>query len=219
MLAIVKACKHWCHFLESSKYLVLVLTDHYNFQGFMKNKPLQGRLCCWWETFSGYGLAIIYWTGKTNTADGLSGRPDYKAVADAEDRRKQAKGQAGESQKGTHSSAAELDEGHKEVARISTAKLLGPWEQQLVPTVSHRLPVASHGSLCKVHRLFKTVFRQEEKQEASRVDLLPSMLEVIKGRLGQNEAVQHFCAVYNLPKNEQQELANQNGRKAYYAGD
>jgi hypothetical protein len=41
------------------------------------------------------------------------------------------------------------------------------------------------------------------------------MLEVIKGRLGQDEAVRRFCAMYNLPTNEQQELANQNGRKAY----
>ncbi len=40
MLAIVKACRHWCHYLEGSKYPVRVLTDNHNLQDFMKNKPL-----------------------------------------------------------------------------------------------------------------------------------------------------------------------------------
>ncbi len=59
----------------------------------MKNKPLKGRLGRWWETLSGYDLDIVYQTGKTNLANGLSCRPDYKAAAEAEDRRKQAKQQ------------------------------------------------------------------------------------------------------------------------------
>jgi hypothetical protein len=53
MLAIVEACRHWRHYLEGSKYPVRVLTDHQNLQGFIKNKPLRGRLGHWWETLSG----------------------------------------------------------------------------------------------------------------------------------------------------------------------
>jgi hypothetical protein len=40
MLAIVEACRHWCHNLEGSKYPVQVLTDHHNLQGFIRNKLL-----------------------------------------------------------------------------------------------------------------------------------------------------------------------------------
>ncbi len=47
LLVIVEVCKHWCHYLEVSKYLVQELTDYYNLQGFMKNKVLQCRLGCW----------------------------------------------------------------------------------------------------------------------------------------------------------------------------
>jgi hypothetical protein len=86
MLAIVEACRHWRHYLESSQYPVLLLTDHRNLKGFMKNKPLRGRLGCWWETLLGYNLEIVFRTGKTNSADSLSRRPDYKATAEAEDR-------------------------------------------------------------------------------------------------------------------------------------
>ncbi len=74
-----------------------MLTDHHNLQGFMKNKPLRGRLGRWWETLSSYDLDIVYRTGKTNSADGLSRRPDYKAAAEAEYRRKQAEEQTGDS--------------------------------------------------------------------------------------------------------------------------
>ncbi len=81
-----------------------MLTDHHNRQGFMKNKPLQRRLGCWWETLSGYDLEIVYRTGKMNLADSLSGRSDYKAADEAEDRWKQAQetraGELGEASAG-----------------------------------------------------------------------------------------------------------------------
>jgi hypothetical protein len=102
-----------------------VLTDHHNLQGFMKNKPLRGRLGRWWETLSGYDLEIVYRTGKTNMADGLSRRPDYKATAEAEDRQKQVQEtRAGESEKVR---ASESDEVREEAIRIDAAQLLGPW--------------------------------------------------------------------------------------------
>jgi mRNA-degrading endonuclease YafQ of YafQ-DinJ toxin-antitoxin module len=100
MLAIIEACRHWRHYLEGSNYPVRVLTDHHNFQGFMKNKPLLGRLGRWWETLLRYDLEIVYCTGKTNSADNLSSRLNYGSVAKADDREKQAQvTHAGESGK------------------------------------------------------------------------------------------------------------------------
>ncbi len=105
-----------------------MLTNYHNLQGFIRNKPLKGRLGRWWETLSGYDLDIVYRTGKTNSADSLSRRPDYKAATEAEDRQKQAQQQTEDSLEGAWSSASELEEGREEVARISTAQLLGLWE-------------------------------------------------------------------------------------------
>ncbi len=98
-----------------------MLTDHYNLQGFIRNKRLKGKLGCWWGTLSGYHLDIVYQTGKTDLADRLSSRPDYKAAAEVEDSWKQAEEQTGDSPKGAQSSVAESEKSRKEVARISTA--------------------------------------------------------------------------------------------------
>jgi hypothetical protein len=79
--------------------------------------------------------------GKTNSADGLSCRPDYKATAEAEDRQKQAqethagklgKAHAGESEEARTGESekvrtGESDEVREEVVRIDAAQLLGPW--------------------------------------------------------------------------------------------
>ncbi len=165
-------------------------------------------------------MDIVYQTGKTNSADSLSRRPDYKAAAEAEDRQNETERQseANRSIEDAHSSAGESDEGRQEVARISTAQLLGLWEQWLTVTVRRRLPMASQGSPGNACRLFAIVVRQEEDRNDSE-DLSASMREVIKGLLGQDKLVQHFRAVYNLPKKERQELAKQKGREAYYAKD
>ncbi len=90
-------------------------------------------------------MDIVYQTGKTNLADDLSRRPDYKAAAEAEDHRNETERQseANQSIKDAHSSAGELEEGGEEIALISTAQLLGPWELRLAATVRCRLPMAS----------------------------------------------------------------------------
>jgi hypothetical protein len=126
MLAGVESCRHWRNYLEGGKYPVWVLTDNHNLQRFMKNKYLRGRLGHWWETLSCYDLDIVYWMGKTNSADGLNRRPDYKVAAEAEYCRKETERQleADWSIEDAHSSAGEVEEGRKKVARISTAQLL-----------------------------------------------------------------------------------------------
>ncbi len=145
-----------------------MLTDHHNLQGFIKDKPLRGRLGRWWETLSGYDLDIVYWTGKTNSADGLSRRPDYKVAAEAKDRWKEAERQAGydgdlaqaaqaEDRRKGALEGTESDEDCEEVVRICSAQLLEPWEQRLAATVRRRLPTAFHGSPSNAYRLFATV--------------------------------------------------------------
>ncbi len=64
--------------------------------------------------------------GKTNSAYGLSCRPDYKAATEAEDRQKKTERQseANRSIVDAHSSVGESDEGHEELAHISMAQLL-----------------------------------------------------------------------------------------------
>jgi hypothetical protein len=83
--------------------------------------------------------------------------------------------------------------------------------------VAGRLPVAAQGSPRNAHRLLATLIREEEAEGEK--DLSPSMREVIKGLLGQDETVRRFRAIYNRPKKEREELAKQEGRDAYYARD
>ncbi len=73
--------------------------------------------------------------------------------------------------------------------------------------------MAAQGSPCNAYRLLATLVQQEEAEGERK--LSPSMRELIKGLLGQEETAQCFCAVYNLPKEEQKELAKQQGRDAY----
>jgi hypothetical protein len=197
----------------------------------MKNKPLRGRLGCWWETLLGYNLEIVYCTGKTNSADGLSCRPDYKTTAEAEDREKQAqetcigesgKACASESEEACTAESEEVRVGesgevHEEVVRINAAQLLGLWGQQLAATVCRRLPMAAQGFLRNAYRLLATLVRQDEAEGEK--ELSPSMRELIIGLLGQDKTARCFCAVYNLPKVEPSELAKQQSRNAYYARD
>ncbi len=177
----------------------------------------------------GYDLEIVYCTGKTDTADGLSCKPDYKATAEAEDRRKKAQetrgGESGKARAGQSEEArtAELEEVcadepdgvREEVVRINMAQLLGPSGQQLPTTVCRRLPMAARGSLRNAYGLPITLVRQEQAEGEK--ELLLSIRETIKGLLGQDETAQHFCTVYNLPKEKRMELAKQQGRDAYYA--
>ncbi len=131
----------------------------------MKNKSLRRRFGSWWETLFGYDLDIVYRTGQTNSADSLSRRPDYKAVAEAKDHRKQAEKPTEDSPEGARCSAAESEKGCEEVAHISMAQLLGPWEQRLAATVRYRLPMATQGSPGNANRLFTTVIGQEEEKD------------------------------------------------------
>ena len=47
LLAIIKAFKTWCHYLESCKHEVLVLTDYNNLRHFIDTKNLSSRQVRW----------------------------------------------------------------------------------------------------------------------------------------------------------------------------
>jgi transposase InsO family protein len=80
LLAIVKAFKKWRHYLEGSRYPIIVKTDHANLRYFMTTKQLSRRQADWAQDLAAYDFYIEYRTGKTNPADGPSRRPDYKPV-------------------------------------------------------------------------------------------------------------------------------------------
>jgi RNase H-like domain found in reverse transcriptase len=77
LLAIMKCMKHWCHYLEESKRLVEVLTDHKNLQAFMTTKVLTHRQARWAEVLADYDFTLRHVPGKKNPVDGLSHCPDY----------------------------------------------------------------------------------------------------------------------------------------------
>jgi hypothetical protein len=78
LLAIVEAFKQWRHYLEGSRYPVVVKTDHNNLKYFMGKKTLNARQARWAERLAAFDFTIEYRTGKSNPADAPSRRPDYK---------------------------------------------------------------------------------------------------------------------------------------------
>ena len=72
LLAIVMACKHWCHYLDSADTSINILSDHSNLHNFMTMKELMGRLAQWWELLLGFQINIIWCLGKDNLMDSPS---------------------------------------------------------------------------------------------------------------------------------------------------
>ena len=67
-LAIVKAFKTLCHYLESCKYEVLIFTNHNNLCRFMDTKSQSSRQVRWAQELSRYHFQIDYCQGKANAA-------------------------------------------------------------------------------------------------------------------------------------------------------
>jgi hypothetical protein len=77
MLAIVKACKQWRHYVEDAKHQILIITDHVNLRTFFIIKILSKRKIRWWKKFSEFDLLIKYRSKRLNSADASSRRNDY----------------------------------------------------------------------------------------------------------------------------------------------
>ncbi len=77
MLAIVKACKQWRHYVEDAKHQILIITDHVNLRTFLIIKILSRREIRWWKKFSKFDLLIEYRSKRLNSADAFNRRSDY----------------------------------------------------------------------------------------------------------------------------------------------
>jgi hypothetical protein len=77
MLAIVKACKQWRHYVENAKHQILIITDHVNLRTFFIIKILNKKKIKWWKKFSELDLLIEYRSKRLNSADASSRRNDY----------------------------------------------------------------------------------------------------------------------------------------------
>ena len=84
LLAIVESFKHWRHYLEGSKYPIIVSSDHANLHYFMTTTELNRRQVRWVEKLAAFDFTIQHYPGSKNPIDAPSCCPDYK-LAQGED--------------------------------------------------------------------------------------------------------------------------------------
>ena len=77
LLAVVESMRYWYHYLERSRNLVQVLSDHDNLKIFMSSKALSCLQVHWAKLLANYDFLLIPIPGTKNPADGPSHRPDY----------------------------------------------------------------------------------------------------------------------------------------------
>jgi hypothetical protein len=78
MLAIVKICKKWRHYVENFKHFVRMIIDHANFRNFLINKNLSRKKTRWWKRLTKFDFKIEYRFDKNNLADDSFRRRDYE---------------------------------------------------------------------------------------------------------------------------------------------
>ncbi len=88
MLAILKICKEWRHYVEDFKHSVRMIIDHANLRNFFINKNLSRRKTRWWKRLTKLDFKIKYRFDKNNLADDLSRRRDYENQIAKEDKLK-----------------------------------------------------------------------------------------------------------------------------------
>ena len=78
LLAIVRALKTFCHYLEGHPIPFEIWTDHNNLAYFRTKQKLSCQQACWSLFLSQFDFTIIHKPGNMNKADALSRRPDHK---------------------------------------------------------------------------------------------------------------------------------------------
>jgi hypothetical protein len=77
MLAMMKTCKQWRHYVENAKHQILIIIDHVNLRTFLIIKILSKKKVKWWKRFSKFDLFIEYHSNKLNSANASFKRSDY----------------------------------------------------------------------------------------------------------------------------------------------
>ena len=82
-LAIVKPLQHWQHWLEGTRLLIEILTDHKNLENFSNPRILNQRQTQWLHTLQKYNFMIRYRPNQQNsTTDVLSWQMELKQEID-----------------------------------------------------------------------------------------------------------------------------------------
>ena len=77
--------KNWRHYLQGSKYMVYVISNHNNFRYFITTKKLIVKQIRWAEKLSAFDFIIEYRKKTLNFANASSRRPDIMKPEDGED--------------------------------------------------------------------------------------------------------------------------------------
>jgi hypothetical protein len=77
MLAMIKTCKQWRHYVENAKHQILIIIDHVNLRTFLIIKILSKKKVRWWERLSKLDFFIEYRSSKLNSANAFFKRSDY----------------------------------------------------------------------------------------------------------------------------------------------
>ena len=85
LYAIVLGFKTWRHYLQGSKHLICVISDHNNLCYFMTTKELSAKQIRWVEKLATFDFTIEYCKGKLNSADAPSRRSDIVKPDGSED--------------------------------------------------------------------------------------------------------------------------------------
>ncbi len=83
LYAIVLDFKNWWHYLQSSKRLICVITDHNNLRYFMTIKKLNAWQMRWTEKLAAFDFHIKYCKDKLNSANASSRRFDIMKLNDS----------------------------------------------------------------------------------------------------------------------------------------
>jgi len=67
LLAIFKAFKSWCHYLEGPAFPIDIVTNHKNLEYFSTSKVLTQQQARWSEYLSSFNLIIRFLPGKLGT--------------------------------------------------------------------------------------------------------------------------------------------------------
>ncbi len=79
MLAIIKSCRVFRHYVKKALFSIQIMIDHVNLNSFFKNKKLNKKETRWWKKFNDLNLHIEYRSSKLNFADDSFRRFDYES--------------------------------------------------------------------------------------------------------------------------------------------